>query len=125
MFGNRKYNRRFHPLKVMFFILVGLCILSLVGFIVMMLWNNILVEVTNVKPVNFWQATGLLVLIRILFGGISRGGKRHQIHKEKWRNKWNSKWKDKWLNMSEEERKAFKSKWKGHCKSRNQNDDFV
>ena len=121
MFGNRKYNRRFHPLKIMFFILVAFSFLALVSFIVMMLWNSILVEVTSVKPLSFWQAVGLLILTRILFGGIWRGEKKHHAHKSKWKNKW----KEKWMNLSDEEREAIKAKWKGHCRNKNQDDNFV
>ena len=39
----------------------------------MWLWNAILPDVTGVRRISFWQATGLLALCRILVGGF--GGK--------------------------------------------------
>ena len=110
MFGKRKYLPKFHPLKILFFIAVALTVFSLVSYLVMWLWNTILVDVTNVKPLGFWQAAGLLILARILFGGIMGRGKRHHKRRKHWR--------EKWMNMSEEERMEFKSKWKDRCKTR-------
>ncbi len=43
------------------------------GYVVMVLWNAIMPEVTGVRPVSFWQAVGLLALARLLVGGFSRG----------------------------------------------------
>jgi hypothetical protein len=47
--------------------------LTLFSFIVMQLWNNVLTEVVNVHTVSFWQAMGILVLSKILFGGFGPG----------------------------------------------------
>ena len=55
------------PLMMLAFVLAG-------GLAVMLLWNNIVVRVIpGVRNLNYWQALGLLVLCRILFGGF-RGG---------------------------------------------------
>ena len=115
MYRNGNYSSKYHPLKILFFILVALTMLSVVGLIVMWLWNTILVDVIGVKPLNFWKAVGLLVLARILFGGFrSRNWKsRHRRRK---------KWKEKWMNMNDEERKEFKAKWKEHCRMRRKED---
>ena len=40
----------------------------------MALWNAILPEVVDAKPLSYWQALGLLLLSRILFGGFRFGG---------------------------------------------------
>ena len=40
-----------------------------VSFIVMALWNNILVPVLHVSIIDFWQALGIFALSKILFGG--------------------------------------------------------
>lgn len=76
----------------------------------MFLWNNILTDVTNVKPLSYIQAVGLLVLSKILFGGFRFGS---PINKA--RNSKRKYWKEKWMNMSEEEKAAFKEKWRGRC----------
>ncbi len=108
MFPNKMHHqRKFRPDKVLFFLVVGVAFGALFGFIVMSLWNAILPEVVGVNPLTFWQAVGLLILSRILFGGFRFGPRgTHPIHAKK------KIWKEKWMNMSEEERAAFKNKWK-------------
>jgi hypothetical protein len=79
-----------------------------IGWIVMSLWNYILVPVLAVGALSFWQALGLLVLCRILFGGFkgkSWGGRP-------------GPWKDKWMNMSEEEKMRMKDEWQRRCRQR-------
>jgi hypothetical protein len=65
---------------------------------VMLLWNALLPRIAGLPPVNFWEAAGLLILARILFGGPGKTG-WHQGHK--------NLFKEKWLNMSDEERKEY------------------
>ncbi len=109
-----KFNGRgtgFHPLKIVFFIMVTIVFVALMGFVVMWLWNHILTEVTSVKPLTFGQAVGLLVLSRILFGSF-RFGPPFRNARSSRRKKY---WKEKWMNMTEEEKAAFKEKWKKKC----------
>jgi hypothetical protein len=80
---------------VLFFILIS----SALGFVVMLLWNNILPDIFNVNRINFWQAAGLLILTRIFFGGYFRGFRdRHDIRHEMYR---------KWEKLTPEERQAL------------------
>lgn len=44
------------------------------GEIVKLLWNGLLPPLFGFPQVTFWQALGLLVLCRILFGGLGRHG---------------------------------------------------
>jgi len=46
------------------------------GEIVKALWNSLLPPLFGWPQVTFWQALGLLVLCRILFGGMGRHGYR-------------------------------------------------
>jgi hypothetical protein len=46
------------------------------GEIVMHLWNWLLPPLFGWHLITFWQALGLLLLCRILFGGLGRGGPR-------------------------------------------------
>lgn len=56
----------------------------LTGFIVMMLWNGIMPEVFGLGILSIWQAIGLFILARFLFGrtkGPGRWRKRqHYAH---------------------------------------------
>ena len=89
----------------MFVPFIILAAVALLGLIVMQLWNNILPAVTGVKALSYWQAVGLLLLCKLLFGsfrpgspGFRRGGEGH--------------WRNKLMNMSEEERVKFKEEWR-------------
>ncbi|MGP8175552.1 MAG: hypothetical protein ACLP7O_13530 [Terracidiphilus sp.] len=90
------------PLAIAAFIWIG-------GEVVMHLWNWLLPMLFGWKQITFWQALGLLVLCRILFGGY--GGHGHDS--SKWRGP-----KDKrWEGMTPEEREKFRqdmrSRWCG------------
>jgi hypothetical protein len=39
----------------------------------MSLWNCLLPEILGVKSITFWQAMGILILSKILFGGFHFG----------------------------------------------------
>lgn len=58
------------------------------GEIVMHLWNWLLPMLFGWKQITFWQALGLLVLSRILVGGLGPGGsngsKRRRRCGERW-----------------------------------------
>lgn len=98
----------------LFFPVLFIAIAAILGWVVMYLWNAILPEVTSAKPLHYWQALGLLVLCRILFGGFRGGhqggpwgrGKRHL--------------QEKWMNMNEEERAHFRSEWAKRCRPNDQ-----
>jgi hypothetical protein len=76
------------------------------GGAVMLLWNSVLTGIIHVGAISFWQALGLLVLSKILFGGGwgHKGG--HWGHR-----------RHHWMNMSEEERTKFREEWKQRCGS--------
>lgn len=114
MFKKRKYSsHRPSPVKIVFMVLVFVAIASALSWLIMILWNSILTEVTSVKPLNFWKAAGLLLLTKILFSGIwKRSSRKHKArHKE---------WREKWINMSPRERREARDRWKEHCKHNRQ-----
>ncbi len=119
MFWKNKFSgRRIHPLKVLFFITVFITFVFGLSWIVMFLWNAILPDVTGVKPLTLWQAMGLLVLSKILFGGFF-GRKRH------WGQSKRKRWKEKWMGMNDEERQKAKTKWKEYCnRKKNKREDL-
>lgn len=49
--------------------------LAAVTGLVYLLWNHVLVDVTGVKLITYWQALGLLVLSKLLFSGLPGGGR--------------------------------------------------
>ena len=94
--------------------ILPIVLVAIAGFsaVVMLLWNAILPDVIHVSPVNFWQALGILLLSKILFGGFRGGGFRGGgLHnKAKWRAM-----QEKMTSMSPEEREQFNSAWRERC----------
>jgi hypothetical protein len=56
------------------FLAVGVAAVALLGAAVMLLWNALLPALFGARVLGFWQALGLLLLSRILFGRIGRPG---------------------------------------------------
>lgn len=100
-------NRSFWIKKIIGLTLCAVSIAGLAGWVVMMLWNNVLAEVATVKIITYWQALGLLLLSKILFGGFNKWGGKHK--------RWSNEMKDKWHNMSADEKEKFKEEWRSKC----------
>ena len=62
--------------------------LAVFGFVVMSLWNWLTPALFGWKLISFWQAVGLVILTRILFGGF-RGRRRPGRH---WRYRMMERW---------------------------------
>lgn len=88
-----------HGLK--FFVL---WIAAFAGFsaLVMLLWNALFPAIFGISVINFWQAAGILILARILFGGLGgkfkHGGTMHGAHNHM---------RSKWMKMTPEQRQEF------------------
>jgi hypothetical protein len=80
---------------------------AMIGFVVMSLWNGLTPALFGWKAISYWQAVGLIILSRILFGGfrgaVGRGGHwRHRMmercdqmtpeEREKFRQALESRW---------------------------------
>ena len=109
---NREQKRggSFWNKRSIFFPIAGVAIIFLFSWVVMLLWNGILPSVLGVNTITFWQALGILVLSKILFGGF-KGGHRHpeshHNHKQDSLNRW--------MHMNREEREKMRAEWKGRC----------
>lgn len=84
----------------------------LLSFIVMLLWNAILPPVLNIHAITYWQAAGIFILCKILFGSFKRRG--FSSSERSWRG--GPPWRQKWMNMSDEERAKFREEWKKRCR---------
>jgi hypothetical protein len=78
------------------------------GWVVMLLWNCILPPVLGVGVITFWQALGILVLSKILFGGFRHGQGHSRFHQ-------GHEMHHKWIHMSAEEREKMRAEWKHRC----------
>lgn len=92
----------------------GLKILVLVAvaatafsFVVMALWNHLMPPIFGLHAISVWQALGLLVLSKILFGGF-HGRPGFGGH-------WRQRMVDRWEQMTPEEREKFRTGMRGGC----------
>jgi len=95
-------------------LVIGAVIFVALGLLVMSLWNALLPAILGVKAIGFWQALGILVLSRILFGGLGfrpgMFGAHRRMH-------------ERWMKMTPEQREAFMQQRRegfgrhghGHC----------
>jgi hypothetical protein len=95
--------RRFWGLRVLRGLLIAALAVLVFGYLVMRLWNWLLPPLAGWHTIAFGQALGLLVLCRILFGGV-RGhggwGWRHRMH-------------ERFAQLSPEERERFRERLHG------------
>ncbi len=77
------------------------------GFIVMNLWNWLAPAVFGARTITFWQALGILVLSKILFGGFG-GRPGHSGH-------WRARMRERWAGMTPEERDRFRQGMRIRC----------
>src|SRR5207237_778029 len=75
-------------LRALKFVLLGAVLVAALSFAVMCLWNWLIPAVFNGHAIGFWEAMGLLVLSKILFGGFRGrfGGSGH------WRRGMMARW---------------------------------
>ena len=62
-----------------------IAVATIAGFVVKGLWNALMPALFGLHTLTFWQALGLLLLTKLLFGGFHRhsgGGKRCDPEKE-------------------------------------------
>jgi hypothetical protein len=89
-------NRAARAVKILLIVLIAA---TAVGFVVMSLWNALMPQLFGLRAITFWQALGLLLLAKILFGGFHRhaGGGR-----------WRHRMRERWEQMTPEERERFR-----------------
>lgn len=58
------------------FIVAAILTLTITGFFVCVLWNVLMPAIFGLHTITFWQALGLLVLSRALFGTYGNWGRR-------------------------------------------------
>jgi hypothetical protein len=80
--------------------LFGILAIVVFGFVVMALWNWLMPALFRLPLISFWQALGLVVLSKILFGGFhSHSGRRPH---------WRRRMRERWEHMTPEERERFR-----------------
>ena len=99
--------RRYRFLKVVKVAVIAALAVTVFGFVVMSLWNNLMPGIFAVRAISFWQAIGLLILSKILFGGLRPGGGSSP--------RWRRRMMERWEQMTPEERDKFKQGLRSGC----------
>jgi hypothetical protein len=95
--------KQFGKVRALKFLLFAAIVVTAGSVAVMSLWNWLMPAIFGTRVITFWQALGLLVLCRILFGRIGRPGGMH----------WRHRMHERWNHMSAEEREQFMAGMKG------------
>jgi chromate transport protein ChrA len=83
---------------------IGIAAVAVFGFILMNLWNWLAPAVFGARTISFWQALGILILSKILFGGFGgRGGH------------WRDRMRHRLAGMTPEERERFRQGMRNRC----------
>jgi hypothetical protein len=86
-------------LAILLFIAIG-------GAVVQQLWNWLVPPILGWRAVTFGQALGILVLCRILFGGVGRHGSSHS----RIRRRLSERVAERCEHMTPEERERFRQR---------------
>ena len=86
---------------------IALVAASVFGFMVMSLWNWLAPALFGARTITFWQALGILILSKILFGGF-RGRPGYGGH-------WRRRMGERWEQMTPEEREKFRQGMVSRC----------
>jgi hypothetical protein len=88
--------------------ILGMLLFAFIGGeLVALLWNWLLPPLFGWRAITFWQALGLLVLCRMLFGGWGLHGSR--------RSRWRHRMAERWDGMTPEERERLRQRMRERC----------
>lgn len=81
--------------KIIFFIILFIVFILLFGYAFMWLWNWLMPDIFGLTTLTYWQAIGLLILAKLVFGGFEGQGPGKKSKKSKGRcapgERWDSK----------------------------------
>lgn len=101
-----------HRARRGFFFLFAIIAIVAVGFLIMFLWNWLMPTLFKLSSISYWQALGLFVLSRILFGSFHFSKPMNRNNKTEFDRE---TFKERFMQMSHEERQAFREQWKQRC----------
>jgi hypothetical protein len=105
MRGNR-------AVKILKMLAIGVVAILIFGSVTMLLWNWLMPALFGIKAIGFWQALGVVVLSKILFGSFRGGGR---FGPDGPCGPWRKRMTERWEQMTPEEREKFKQGMKSWC----------
>ena len=107
-------RRHFRRARKGFMLPIMVLGLFAISGVVTLLWNWIIPSISTLTAITYWQAMGLFVLCRILFGGFRFGFRKHRDAVNQHFSQ-HAPFRDKFMEMSEEERQQFRNQLKQRC----------
>jgi len=98
--------------RVLMFATMALLFFAVFGFVVKWLWNWLMPGLFGLRLIGYWQAVGILILSKILFGGFRGPAGGRGWH---WRRRMLARWEE----MTPEEREKFRQGLGRHCRRDN------
>ena len=99
--------RRHWIVRGLKFGLIAALFVAVFSFLVMNLWNWLMPALFGWRLITYWQAMGILIFSKILFGGFRGRPGRHWY--------WRRRMLERWDQMTPEEREKFQqgleSRW--------------
>ena len=69
--------------KIFFGIVAAFIFALLFGYVIMWLWNWLMPDIFGLTTINYWQAVGILVLGKMIFGGLGSGHRSDNSRKSR------------------------------------------
>jgi hypothetical protein len=99
----------FRVMKYVMLAVLFVAFLFAFGFVVEALWNWLMPAIFGLKLIGYWQAVGLILLCKLLFGRFHTGP--HYSRGGKWRRRM----LERWQQMTPEERAKFREGMRSRC----------
>lgn len=105
-------DRSFWLAKAAKFLMAAALFITAATFVTQYLWNWLIPQIFHGPALTTWQALGLLVLSRILFGGWGRGGSNKFAQGRAWKQRM----EQRLASFSPEEREKFRQQLRTRCR---------
>ncbi len=88
------------------------------GFLVMWLWNFLMPELFGIKQITYWQAFGMVILAKLLFGSFGTHGHDRKYPRPfgRWHDRFHGSEDKPWTRRSRQW-KSYKQYWRDEGKA--------
>lgn len=83
--------------RIGYYVLTGICgtvrLATIFGFFVMLHWNWLIPGLFSLPNITSFQSVGIIILIRLIFGGFKHDYPKPSHHNDHFSRKWKSRYK--------------------------------
>lgn len=106
-------DRKFWLLRGLRFFFFAALFITVAGFVTQALWNWLMPALFRLPAISLGQTFGLLLLSRILFGGLKGGGRPGSWARK--RREWQQRMAGRLEHLSPEAREKFRQQMQSRC----------